>query len=349
MPPIRVLVVDDSSSARELIIALLQEDAGIRVIGSAENGIEAVKMANTLQPDLITMDLFMPVMDGFEAIERIMATRPTPILVITSCQQSATAFSAIEQGALEVISKNDLLSAKAKRIVETVKVLSRVRTIPHIRGKHYRPCLDYRQEIPEQPGGLKVVAIAASTGGPKAIATILSALPGDFPAAIVMAQHIDADFVVDLQKWFNDITPLAVKIAGDDEALFAGQVYIAPGGFHLSVSLSGRIALTPRKPGELYVPSANLLLSAVAAFGQYRAVGVILSGMSDDGVAGMQAIKERGGKTIAQDEKTSVVFGMPREAIKSGCIDLILPAEDIAPALIKIFGRREAAADRVSL
>jgi two-component system chemotaxis response regulator CheB len=336
MPPIKVLVVDDSSAIRDVISHVLEEDVDIRVIGSAANGREAVAMVTTLQPDLITMDLIMPVMDGFEAIERIMSTRPTPILVITSCQESSSAFKAIETGALEVISKNDLMVGQAKRLVETVKVLSRVRTITHLRGRRYKPFPNCAKDHEDENGIGKVVAIAASTGGPNAISAILSVMPQHFPSPILIAQHIDADFVIDLQMWFNGITPLQVKIARADEKLSGGTVYIAPGGYHLSLGSHGLIALTQKKQGELYVPSCNLLLASAADNYGHNAVGIILSGMSDDGVEGIKAIKQQGGTTIAQDEKTSVVFGMPKMAIESGCIDYIMPVGKIGEALINM-------------
>ena len=333
MPPIKILVVDDSLSARDMIIRVLEKDADIRVIGTAANGREAVEMIASLKPDLITMDLIMPVMDGFEAIERIMATRPTPILVISSCQKSSSAFTAIENGALEVISKNDLITGEAARLMETVKALARVQTITHLRGKRHQLLPEIKSDC--EDGKEKVVAIAASTGGPKAIAAILSALPQDFSAAILIAQHIDTDFVHDLQTWLNGITPLNVKIAKDDEKILVGTVYIAPGGCHLSLSAIDHIVLTPKKAGEFYVPSCNLLLSSIAVRG-CDVVGIILSGMSDDGVEGIRAIKQQGGITIAQDEKTSVVFGMPKMAIASGCIDYIMPADKIGAALAGI-------------
>ena len=336
MPPIKVLVVDDSSSVREVIGCLLEESADIRIIGSAANGREAIEMVTALQPDLITMDLIMPVMDGFEAIERIMATRPTPILVITSCQESSSAFNAIENGALEVISKNDLIAGQAKKLVETVKVLSRVRTITHLRGNRHKSFPNYAKEHEYENGSGKVIAIAASTGGPNAISTILSLLPQHFPSPILIAQHIDADFVSDMQMWLNGITPLQVKIARADEKISGGIVYLAPGGYHLSLSSHGLIALTQKKQGEFYVPSCNLLLSSAADNYGHNAVGIILSGMSDDGVQGIKAIKRQGGATISQDEKTSVVFGMPKIAIESGCIDYIMPVEKIGEALINI-------------
>jgi two-component system chemotaxis response regulator CheB len=336
MPPIKVLVVDDSSAIRDVISHVLEDDADIRVIGSAANGREAVAMVTALQPDLITMDLIMPVMDGFEAIERIMATRPTPILVITSCLNSSSAFKAIDSGALDVIPKNDLIAGQAKKLVETVKVLSRVRTITHLRGNRYKSFPNCAKEHEYENGIRKVIAIAASTGGPNAISAILSLLPKNFPAPILIAQHIDADFVSDLQMWLNGITPLQVKIALADEKLSGGTVYLAPGGYHLSLGSRGLIALTQKKQGEIYVPSCNLLLSSAADNYGHNAVGIVLSGMSDDGVEGIKAIKQQGGFTIAQDEKTSVVFGMPKMAIESGCIDYIIPVEKIGEAIINI-------------
>ncbi|MEZ4524396.1 MAG: chemotaxis-specific protein-glutamate methyltransferase CheB [Desulfobacterales bacterium] len=332
MNPVRVLVVDDSSFARELITAILSEDRDIAVAGHAVNGADALKKVEELRPDIVTMDIDMPVMDGLEAISRIMSSHALPILVVTSRADANTAYHAISKGALEVIPKPDVNAASAAEFSRKVRLLARVRVISHIRRDS-----SSRMEMLPRTGGNrpgKLVAIASSTGGPKALSHLLSALPEYFPCPIMVAQHIAPDFVSGLVNWLDKIVPLKVKSGVRGEMLMPGTVYISPSEKHMRAEQGKRIGFTPAQAGDIYFPSCNILLTSAAEVYGAGSIGVILTGMGDDGISGLQAVKNAGGFTIAQDEQTSVIFGMPRVAIEKGCVDKVLPIHKIAEELM---------------
>jgi len=344
MSRIRVLVVDDSSLIREIIIKILEKDPEFFVVGQAENGSEAVRLTQNLRPDLIIMDLYMPVMDGFQAIEKIMAYHPTPILVATTAlarEGKIISFRALELGALEVIDKPTLssgpdLSPKENEFLLLAKMLSRVQVVSHVRGKLKR--------IPSEPPAaenrdadqFKIVAVAASTGGPKALLHILRGLPENLPAAIVVVQHISEGFSSGLASWLNHEAQLIVKEGVKGEELKPGTMYIAPTGFHMLVNSSRRIVFNSDRPIMSHRPSGTTLLKSVAEYFGPKALGVILSGMGSDGAEGILEIKKRGGKTIAQAENDCVVFGMPKAAIELGAVDKVLPLDLIAAEIQKM-------------
>jgi len=340
---IRVLIADDSPLARELLKAVFDQDEEISVIGEAANGAEALKKTIELSPDLVTLDIHMPVMDGIEAIRQIMSAHPVPILVITSSSDADTAYAAISKGALEVLPKPDIYAGYSKEILNKIKLLSKVKVISHIialqspklTGKHTP---ELRREYPDKSD--KLVAIASSTGGPKALSLLLSALPENFPYPIIIAQHISDDFVSGMAHWLNDISRLTVRITEEGEIPVRGAVYLCPSEKHTKINSGKRIAFRNRGKGDIYFPSCNLLLSSAADVYGANSIGIILTGMGDDGVIGMKKIKEAGGLTIAQDEKTSVVFGMPKVAIESGCIDKVLPIHDISKAIMGLIRGR---------
>lgn len=336
MKPIRVLVVDDSKLARELIIAILSTDRDIEVSGEAANGSEAVEMTNKLKPDVVTMDIEMPVMNGLEAIERIMADNAVPILVVTNHNDSHTAFAAISKGALDLVQKPDVNLTNAKEFTDKIKLLSKVSVISHILGKRLKrenktPSASFASK---DTGG--VVAIASSTGGPEALSIIMSSLPEKFPCPIVVAQHISDGFVPGIAEWLRKLSKLNIKAASEGESLHPATVYISPSERHMKINAAERISFIERRESDIYRPSCDILLSSVAEVYGKNSIGVILSGMGKDGVEGMKKIKKAGGITIAQDEQTSVVFGMNKTAIDGGCIDRILDIDEISRNLVDI-------------
>lgn len=342
--PIRVLVVDDSASARGLIGALIAAAPGLILCGEAKHGREAVAQVLALKPDIVTMDINMPVMNGMDAIAEIMAVRATPILVLSDLADASMAVAAVARGALEVAGKPALDEGPA--FAARLEMLARVPVIRHIRWSS-RPD---RPEIPTTPdtssaavqrSGLapyRVVAIAASTGGPEALGQLLPSLPADFPAPVLIAQHIADGFAAGMAAWLDTISPLSISLARDGDPLAAGRVYLADSRTHLLVGASGRLTLVPRRDENIYRPSCDTLLTSVARYAGARAVGVILTGMGRDGVDGLLAIHRGGGMTIAQDEASSVVFGMNQEAIRAGAIRWVLPLAEIAAALCRLTG-----------
>ena len=335
MEPVKVLIVDDSLSARSAIKALISEDPDIHIVGEAVNGLEAIEKNLALTPDIITMDIEMPVMDGLESIERIMATKAVPILVVTARGDAQTAYTAISKGALEVLPKplaNDIAEFNRK-----LKLLSKVKVVTHLDGKRHlrKPLIPTSiRQLPETTD--RVIAIAASTGGPKALSVLLSKFPEDFPAPILITQHIQEDFVIGMAKWLNEISKLNVKVGEEGELIKPGVVYFSPSNNHMTLKSSLTISLVKRNKTDLYSPSCNMLFSSIAGIYRGKTIAVQLTGMGDDGVAGLIEIKKNGGIVIAQNEKTSVVYGMPKAAVERGCVDVVLPLEEIPGYIIEL-------------
>jgi two-component system chemotaxis response regulator CheB len=343
---VRVLVVDDSPVARAVLRSILEKEDGIEVVGMARNGWEAVQMAERLHPDVITMDVRMPRMDGHEATQQIMAYNPTPILVITASLAKKDvdfSFRMLEAGALDIFEKPaggdpDAMRVRASDLIERVRLLSRVRVITHLRGRRQRkepaplpPMKLTKAAVPlESPG--RLVVIGASTGGPRALQRILSGLPGRFPAPILVIQHVASGFTRGLAEWLSGETRLHVTLAQDGEGLENGRVYIAPEGYQLLPERRVvRLADTPR---TTTMPSVDVTMHAVARRFAERSVGVLLTGMGNDGAEGLLAIRRAGGVTIAQDQTSSTIFGMPRAAIEMGAAEHILALDEIAAGLV---------------
>lgn len=325
---VRVLVVDDSACARGLIRALIEEAPGLTVCGEAENGRQAVEQVLALRPDIVTLDLQMPVMDGMAAIEEIMALRATPILVLSDLADARNAMAAVARGALEAAHKPGVDDGSA--FTARLKLLARVPVIRHIRRKPPAAPNDSPPVAKPVTGTGRVFAIAASTGGPQALAQLLPCLPANFPAPVLVVQHIADGFAAGMAAWLNDLCPLPVALARDGESLVAGRIYLADSTTHLAVTAGPRLQLRPRAAKDIYRPSCDVMLcSAAEIFGRLT-VGVILTGMGRDGVRGMVAIRQAGGATLAQDEATSVVYGMNREAITAGGVQWVLPLTEIA-------------------
>jgi two-component system chemotaxis response regulator CheB len=338
---IRVLVVDDSRVVRKAIKALLENNPGLRVVGMARNGQEAVEMAAKLKPDVITMDVNMPILGGFEATRLIMEHNPTPIVVVTASmdkEESRVSFKAIEAGALTVVAKPDATSARAlaisqKELVDAVRLMSQVKVIHHWRRK---PKVK-RLSMPsiKRKTDKSIIAIGASTGGPSALATILRQLPPELKIPVVVVQHISTGFGIALAEWLDKECPLPVRVARRNEKLKPGTVVLAPDQCHLGIDEKGETFFSHNVSYNHHCPSINFLFSTIAKNYQWSAIGVILTGMGNDGAEGIKLIKQSGGFTIAQDQDSSAVFGMPKAAISTGAVDTVLPLDKIAKAILK--------------
>ena len=338
MTLIKVLIVDDNSLCRKILVDILSSDDEIEIAGEAENGRQAIDMVNKLCPDIITMDAVMPVMDGLETIKHIMSTKATPILVISDINDSNLAFSAIAEGALETISKSDVNIDDCKKFINKIKSLSKVKVITHIKTKnveHKRSETIFTVRSDKKQID-RLVAIASSTGGPKALSVLLARLPENFPFPIVIAQHISDGFVPGLVEWLDRVSKLNVKQAEEGEKISAGNIYVSPSETNMTIDSNEEIYFIERKETEIYHPSCDALLSSVANVYGTGSVGVILTGMGNDGAVGMKNIKEAGGCTIAQDEESSVIYGMACVAVESGCIDKIMPLKLISRELVQM-------------
>lgn len=331
MPPLRILVVEDSLMAQQMLVEMIESDPELEVVGTALNGKEGVQKTLELKPDLVTMDLMMPVMSGQEAIDQIMSTAACPILVVSSNNDSQVAFDACARGALDVYSKDNLNPDHMEMLTRRIKLLAKVKVIGRIRPRTDPlavPSGNHREQ--------KVVAIACSTGGPKALAQLFAMLPENYPHPIVVAQHIENGFSGGLVDWLNQVSPLNVELARDRDRLKAGTIHIAPPEKNLRVITGGTLEFVDREPNDRYAPNCDVLLSSVAQAYGPKSVGIILTGMATDGVEGIKNIRDRGGATIAQDEATSVVFGMNRKAIETGVIDKVLPLDRIGKLLVEL-------------
>lgn len=349
----QVLVVDDSPLCRQLIVDAITRDPDVEVVGQAENGEEAIAKTIELKPNVITMDVDMPVLDGLAACERIMSETPTPILVLTADprnQAPELTHRALAAGALALQVKPAMdAGPDAWNLAREVKLLSTVKVIRHLRGvKKSTTGITAAFTVPGStsapdsgavPGAASpvgLVVIASSTGGPQVVHKLVSDLPADFPAPVLIVQHINAAFADSLVGWLGTSAKLKVRGAKDGDLLTPGTVLIAPSGSHLTVPSRGRVAVIPGEPRDGHLPSATMLLeSAAKAYGK-RVVGVILTGMGNDGVDGMAAIRAAGGKTIAQSQESCVVFGMPGAAIAKGVVDHVIHGDDVGKALVRL-------------
>ena len=331
-PRIRVLIAEDSDAMRATLETLFALDPRIEVIGSARNGLEVVAMARTHRPDVITMDVVMPGLDGVEATANIMADNPVRILMISAYaddRQVDLSFRAIAAGALEVVAKpvNNSpadLRIWAKRVCETILLMAEVPVIT--RGR--RP--------PTVGRKVDVVGIVASTGGPLALAQIFAGLPAELPIPVLVAQHIAEGFTEGLIRWLSSVSRMTVKVAVAGESPRPGHVYFPPDRRDLSIGTDGRLS-TPTAT-DRYAPSGDRLLTTLARFYGARAAGVILTGMGEDGALGLLAIRQVAGVTLAQSQETCVVFGMPAAAVARGATMDLRPLDKIAGEILDMAG-----------
>lgn len=345
---IRALVVDDSAYNRAAISQMLASDGGIDVVATATDGVDAIAKTVRLGPDVITLDLEMPNMDGYTFLRWLMQERPTPVLVLSSRADSRSVFRALELGAVDFLAKPE---ARISKSIETLRadLIAKVHAVLNLEMRKVRSAIGLlareRQQLrpadadaAPQPSPIEVVAIASSTGGPPALQAILTALPPDFGAAIVIAQHMPAGFTRSFAERLNKLCAIAVSEASAGDRIRAGQALIAPGGQHLVVrrDREGLIAeLASRNPDDKYLPSADRLMSSVAEACGAAALGVVLTGMGKDGTEGALAIKRRRGRCLAESEESAVIFGMPQEAIKAGAVDQVLPLGGMAEEIVR--------------
>ena len=355
---IRVLVVEDSAVTREYLAYLLGQDPALQVVGTARDGLEAVAQAERLKPDVILMDVYMPRMNGFEATRHIMERIPTPIVIVSASvlrDEVAMTFEALKAGALTVAQKpigpdHPDQAESVRRLVETVKLMAEVKVVrrwPRSRdqgsGVRDRGELTVPRPltpVPSPPQKIRLIAIGASTGGPQVVADILARLPRDLAAPVLIVQHIAPGFTAGLAEWLGQATPLGVKLAESGETTRPGTVYLAPEGSQMGITQAGGIRLTKGSADDGFCPSASYLFeSAAEAYGG-AAIGILLTGMGRDGAAGLKRLLEAGGVTIAQDEESCVIFGMPGEAIRLGAAQYVLPPQQISETICSLVTRR---------
>ncbi len=336
---IRVLIVDDSKLKQNFIISVLNECPVIDVVGTASNGKQAIERCRQLKPDVITMDINMPVMGGLEAIDHIMRNCPTVIIAVTEADDEIIR-ECLNCGVVDFFSLNGPYQQKTSELIGKIITASKVKVIRRIcpidKGKTLSKDIAGISHNNDSSFNLtSVIVIGASTGGPYALEKILSVLePEKLKAGILIVQHMSSGFIHGLTKWLNSKSGFQVSIASDGDKLENGKVFLAPEQHVMEIDRDGKIVLKEDKNNDyLFVPSIDaLMISAAKSFGS-KVIGVIMTGMGYDGVEGMKTIKKFGGITIAQDEKTSVVFGMNRAAIEENVIDRILGVDEIGPAL----------------
>ena len=344
--PIRVLIVDDSLLIQTILKTMLADRPDIQVAGVATNGQEAIRQTVRLRPDVITMDIRMPTMDGLESIRHILRVQPTPIIVVASSIYAADyniAFNALEAGALTVIEKPHGLDASGyesarDQLITTIQAMAGVKVIARrdvspIASKIGQMTALFHSFVVRP---FHIVAIAASTGGPAVIKQILGALPANFAAPIVIVQHVLPPFVAGLAEWLSASGRVPVTVAQDGESLLEGHAYLAPGHCHMTVQPGNVIGLETTEPVKGQRPSATRLFESVARTYHADAVGIILTGMGDDGVDGLVNLSQAGAHIIAQDRRSSIVFGMPAVAIERNIVDEVLPPDAIAIRLTKL-------------
>ena len=339
---VQVLVVDDSALMRKLISDLLESDPRIEVVDTARDGVEAVQKTCRLHPDVVTMDIQMPRMSGLEALSHIMSQCPTPVVVLTGLTDPNLAFEALERGAVDFVLKpSGTISVDIYRVRQELVEKVKLATLVNLRKvtAQAAPTAPLALKVPPGATGKRTVAIGASTGGPKALDHLLSSLPASLPAPVLVVQHMPPGFTRSFAERLNRRSPLLVKEAEEGDVVLPGRAYVAPGDHHMLVEKRAgreiiRLDKSPRVKGLR--PSADVTMRSVADIYGAGSIGVILTGMGSDGTEGLKAIKERGGVTIAQDRATSIIYGMPRAAVESGCVDKVLPLDKIPGEIVRL-------------
>jgi two-component system chemotaxis response regulator CheB len=353
MPKIRVLIVEDSAVVRRLLQHLIDRDPRLEVVAAVESAEEALHLLEWVAPDVISMDIRLPGMNGFEATQRIMAARPTPVVVVSASVEAEDlkiSMNALRAGALSVVEKPVGLGhtdydAIAQRICNQLVLMSQVKVIRQRigRGLNFGPRQGTSQisEVSKDFGSLRairpfrVLGVVTSTGGPNALAQLLGALPGDFPLPILLIQHITSCFLDGFVSWLASVCPLPVRLAREGEIATAGTVYLPPADHHLQID-GRRLRLDQGEPVCLQRPSGTVLFRSLARAAGTHALGVLLTGMGEDGAEGLQELRRAGGYTIAEDESTAVVYGMPAAAVRLGAVCESLPLPDIAPRVLEL-------------
>ncbi len=349
---IRVLVVDDSAFNRQSIAAMLNASPDIEVVDAVADGREAIRSVAVHKPDVITLDLEMPNMDGFTFLRWLMANTPTPVLVISSQSDTKSVFTALDLGAVDFLAKptkkisNEIYNIKDDLLkkVEIIaglpieKMMSRVKAITEERKPEKHASEEKAAHKAITSSNIDLVAIGSSTGGPPALQSIISILPEKFPAAVAVSQHMPPGFTRYFAERMDKNSKVEVKEAEEGDLVSKGRVFISPGGYHMTFKRKGdsiKVNLKKRSVSDLYTPSVDVMMASASEVFGNRVLGVILTGMGNDGKIGMREIKNKKGQTIAESEETAVVFGMPGEAIKDGSIDIVLPLPKIAGEIIR--------------
>jgi len=339
--PIRVLIVDDSAFMRYTIKRHLDADPDITVVGSAKDGVEALEKIPILKPDVITLDVEMPRLDGLSTLKRLMKDSPTPVIMLSSltAKGAQTTIKALLLGAVDFVEKPSG-SAETRAVMKVL--LGKVKTAAGIHmAKMQKPspppvAAQHHAALRPFSIGDPLVVIGSSTGGPKALQEVIPRLPADLPAAVVIVQHMPAGFTKSLAQRLNDLSSLTVQEAVDGDRLAKGLVLLAPGDYHMEITSNKRIKLTQSPRRNHVRPAVDITMETAADHFNASVLGVVLTGMGSDGTDGARRIKARGGHIIAEDEKTSVVYGMPRSVVEAGVADEIVPLTEIAPAITRI-------------
>lgn len=397
VPRIRVMIVDDAATIRSALKIMIRREPDMEVVGTAANGMDAVRMAADLKPDIILMDIEMPIMNGIEATEAIMDTNPVPVLIFSSVAAEAAprTLEALDKGAVDFITKDGSSSAidignLRDKILSKLREFARPRTMSGkvgpspseklIRNRQResdwlarkkpidadlaRPVIrtpgnttQRRASVPMSAGAktmrlakaksargpVRIAVVAASTGGPQALQTLVAAIPASFPVPVVIVQHMPESFIQPFARRLGSVSKAKVSVGVDGEVLHPGHIYVAPGAAHTRLVQRGGLLVLSCSlidvPGVLHKPSADVLFSSVAAAVGGECVAVVLTGMGRDGAIGAKALKDEGATVVAQDEASSVVYGMPRAVTDEGLADLVLPIEEIADAVSDLLGR----------
>lgn len=345
---IKVLIVDDSGLIREILKKILKNDPQLQVVGMAENGERAVELVQKLRPDAVTMDVNMPVMDGFQATEQIMAYHPTPILILSSVIDKEgiyTTFNALAAGAVDVMEKPSGLEGNTwntigEVLIQKVKQIAKVKAITHVKGKSREFSKQRGPVSLLKPVRCEIVGIGASTGGPSVVMQILKNIPANYDSGILVVQHMASGFIKGFVDWLGNACEVKVKLAKDGEKIESGQVLVAPDGYHTIVRGNKTVGLISGERVHGVKPSVDILFNSIAEVFGETAVGVLLTGMGSDGAEGLKHMKDRGGITIAQSENSCTVFGMPKVAIEKEAVSKVLSVEDIIRTLNIIHNAR---------
>lgn len=341
---IKILIVDDSAFMRKLLSDLFSAEPDFTVIDTARNGVEAVEKVKLLKPDLITMDIEMPIMDGIKALEIIMKETPTPVLMISSLTRDGAeaTISALQLGAVEFVAKSAGILSTITSIGGEILAKSRAAVhakVPRFIDRSKAPLVTKTVLQPIITGSdRRILAIGTSTGGPRALQEVITKLPGDLPCGVVIVQHMPPGFTKSLSERLDSLSALTVKEAEHNDVIRPGLVLIAPGNYHMTVAREGNkqvVKLDQNSPIGGHRPAVDPMMESVAQVYGQGTVGVILTGMGHDGAKGIKAIKQQKGYTIAEDQSTAVVFGMPKSAIELGVVDKVAPITAIASEIVK--------------
>ncbi len=348
--PVRVLLADDSATIRHYLKAILNNSIHMEIIGEAKDGMDVIEMVHQLKPDVVSMDINMPRMDGLEATRQIMADIPTPVVVVSGLVESDIELSmkALEAGALAVVEKppdrnSPDFEDKRKQLINTIRAMAGVSVVS--RKRKNKQHVDNRQRIQEfrkvtdRLSKPEIIGIGASTGGPSAIQRVLKEFPSETSVPIVVVQHMPHEFLQGMTRWLQRSTRLNIKIAESGEQLMPNWVYIAPGTAHMTVRRQNEnliVRLIKDRGNPQYQPSINMLFNSLATSCASNAIGVIMTGMGDDGASGLLAMKQAGAKTFAQDEQSSTVYGMPNAAVLCGAVNSVVPLSSLAPEILKM-------------